>query len=192
MSNNNHTKPKGENIDDMIKKILNIKDSNISFAKDAVSKERGKDRLATVFTGKLSYQPTQCEWCGFSDVNLHSFKDSWIQLLPYQEVPTFLHLYKQRFYCKHCHQTFSAKTYYVAENCYLSQPLKFAIAIALKQKVSMKDIAKRYFVSSKTVERVLDSFFKKPRYNRNYLPRQLLIDEFKGTQDCEGAMCFIN
>nr|WP_276532595.1 transposase [Enterococcus italicus] len=28
-------------------------------------------------------------------------------------------MYKQRFRCTKCHHTFSAKTYYVAENCYL-------------------------------------------------------------------------
>lgn len=55
----------------------------------------------------------------------------------------------------------------------------------------MKDIAQRYFVSTKTVERVLDSFFEEPRKKPNYLPKHLLIDEFKGTSDCEGAMCFI-
>lgn len=54
----------------------------------------------------------------------------------------------------------------------------------------MKDIAERYFVSTKTVERVLDSFLKKHVKN-NYLPKHLLLDEFKGPSDCEGAMCFI-
>jgi hypothetical protein len=45
----------------------------------------------------------------------------------------------------------------------------------------MKDIAQRYLVSAKTVERVLDSFFKEQRLKPNYLPKHLLIDEFKGT-----------
>ncbi len=121
----------------------------------------------------------------------HSFKESWIQLLPYQEVLSYLRLFKQRFYCKECHHTFSAKTYYVAENCYISQTLKFAIAVDLKKKLSMKDIAQRYFVSSKTVERVLDSIYVEFRVKLTHLPKNILIDEFKGTKDCEGAMCFI-
>ncbi|MGF2166746.1 transposase family protein, partial [Enterococcus avium] len=134
-------------------------------------------RMATVFTGRLSYPSPRCECCGYDSVIHHGYKDSWIQLLPYQEVSTYLHLYKQRFYCKQCHHTFSAKTYYVAENCYLSQALKFAIAVDLKKKISMKDIAQRYLVSAKTVERVLDSFFEEPRLKPNYLPKHLLIDE---------------
>lgn len=182
---------KDESLDKTIKQILNIKDANISFSKDAVSKEKINGRITNVFTGILTHKATRCPLCGFDHTVRHSYKDSWIQLIPYQEVPTYLHLFKQRFRCKDCGHTFSAKTYYVAENCYISQPLKFAIAIDLKKKISMKDIAKRYLVSSKTVERVLDSFFEEPRLKPNYLPKHLLIDEFKGTKDCEGAMCFI-
>lgn len=128
---------------------------------------------------------------GGDSVIRHAYQESWIQLLPYQEVPIYLHLYKQRFRCTQCHHTLSAKTYYVAENCYILQALKFAIAVDLKKKVLMKDIAQRYFVSTKTVERVLDSFFEEPRKKPNSLSKHLLIDEFKGTSDCEGAMCFI-
>ena len=191
MSVTKNIKLKDENTDKAIKLLLNIKDSHISFPKDAIHKERVRDKSANVFTGTLSYEPPHCELCGFDSVIRHGWEDSQIQLLPYQEVPTYLHLYKQRFRCKNCAHTFSAKTYYVAENCYISQALKFAIAVDLKKKISMKDIAERYSVSSKTVERVLETFFKEPRLNPEYLPKHLLIDEFKGTKDCEGAMCFI-
>lgn len=191
MSMNKNIKVYDEKTDKTIKQILNIKDSHIHFSKEAVSKEKVNGRMSTVFTGILSYKAPHCALCGFDSVIRHSYKDSWIQLLPYQEIPTYLHLFKQRFYCKECHHTFSAQTYYVAENCYISQALKFAIAVELKRKISMKDIAKRYFVSSKTVERVLDSFFEEPCLKLNYLPKHLLIDEFKGTRDCTGSMCFI-
>jgi len=191
MSITKNIKCTDENTSKSIKQILNIKDSHISFSKDAISKKIVHGRMAKVFTGILTGEAHHCECCGFDSVIRHSYQDSWIQLIPYQEVPTYLHLYKQRFRCTQCHHTFSAKTYYVAENCYISQSLKFAIAMDLKKKISMKDIARRYFVSTKTVERVLDSFFEEPRKKPNYLPKHLLIDEFKGTSDCEGAMCFI-
>lgn len=191
MSTSKNIREKDECLDKTIKQLLNIKDANIRFSKEAVSKEKVNGRMANIFTGILTYKVDRCPQCGFTNLIRHSYKDSWIQLIPYQEVPSYLHLFKQRFRCKDCGHTFSAKTYYVAENCYISQPLKFAIAIDLKKKISMKDIAKRYFVSSKTVERVLDSFFEEPRLKPNFLPHHLLIDEFKGTKDCEGAMCFI-
>lgn len=122
-------KEKDETLDKSIKQILNIKDDNISFSKKAISKEKVNGKTATVFTGILTYKVHHCPLCGYKNIIRHSYKDSWIQLITYQEVPTYLHLFKQRFLCKDCHHTFSAKTYYVAENCYISQALKFAIAI---------------------------------------------------------------
>ena len=82
-----------------IKQILNIKDSHITFSKDAISKERVHGRMANVFTGLLTGEAHRCECCGFDSVIRHAYHDSWIQLLPYQEVPTYLHRYK-RFCCK--------------------------------------------------------------------------------------------
>lgn len=127
-------KEKDERLDKIIKQILNIKDDNISFSKDAVSKKKIHGRMANVFTGVLTYKIDCCPLCGFKNIIRHAYKDSWIQLIPYQEVPTYLHLFKQRFLCKDCRHTFSANTYYVAENCYIAQPLKFAIAVDLKRK----------------------------------------------------------
>ena len=90
-------------LDKTIKQILTIHDSNITFPKDAVSKEKVHDRIATVFTGRLSYPSPRCECCGYDSVIHHGYKDSWIQWLPYQEVSPSLPLYNQRFYCKQCH-----------------------------------------------------------------------------------------
>lgn len=186
---------KEEKTSELIKKLLNIKDSNLYFVEDPLAKETISGKLSNVFTGVLTYTPSCCPACGCVNegqcIIRHAYYKSLIQLIPYQEVPTYLRLFKQRFRCKHCTATFSAQTTYVQENCYISNPLKFAIAIDLKRKISMKDIGERYFVSFKTVERVLDSFHREPRFNPHYLPAHLLIDEFKGTKDCEGAMCFI-
>nr|WP_253263240.1 helix-turn-helix domain-containing protein [Enterococcus cecorum] len=88
----------------------------------------------------------------------HTPKASLIQMIPYQNVPTYLRLYKQRYRCKACGQTISAKTNIVDERCYLSNALKFAILHDLKQKCAMTDIAKHYFVSPKSVERILKSY----------------------------------
>ena len=42
-------KEKDERLDKIIKQILNIKDDNISFSKDAVSKKKIHGRMANVF-----------------------------------------------------------------------------------------------------------------------------------------------
>ena len=112
-------------------------------------------------------------------------------MIPYQKVPTYLRLYKQRNRCKDCNHTFSATTNIVDENCYLSNALKFAILNELKEKCSMTDIANRYFVSPKTVERILKSYTYEVNPYTFQLPECLLIDEFKGTKDCNTKFCFI-
>ena len=112
-------------------------------------------------------------------------------MIPYQNVPTYLRLYKQRYRCKDCDHTFSATTNIVDENCYISKALKFAILNDLKQKCSMTDIANRYFVSPKTVERILKSYTYEVNPYTYQLPECLLVDEFKGTKDCHTKFCFI-
>lgn len=113
--------------------------------------------VCSIFTGLLTGEAHRCEYCGHDSATRHAYQESFIQLLPYQEVPSYLYLYKQRFRCTQSHHTFSAKTYYVAKNCYISQALKFAIVVDLKKRFQRKE---RYFVSTKTVELVLDSFLK--------------------------------
>ncbi|MEY8500355.1 transposase [Enterococcus avium] len=50
MSSIKNIKYKDDCLDKTIKQILNIHDSNITFSKDAVSKENVHNRMATVFT----------------------------------------------------------------------------------------------------------------------------------------------
>lgn len=191
----NNIKKKDIKTDKQAKIILNIKDPNISFSKDYVSKERIHDLECTVFHAVLRNDIKNCSLCGQKNINhsitIHGYKEEFIQLIPMQAVPSYLHLFKQRFMCKNCKSTFTAKTYYVNEHCTISRPLLYAIALDLKHKISMKDIADRYFVSTTTVCRVLDTFYEEFSPKFNYLPENILIDEFKGPRDANGAMCFI-
>ena len=179
-----------------IKKLLSIKDDNITFPTytDALSEEEVHGVPSKVFSGLLSYpeNPYCCPKCGVvGSVIKHTPKASLIQMIPFQNVPTYLRLYKQRYRCKDCDHTFSATTKIVDENCYLSNALKFAILNDLKQKCSMTDIANRYFVSPKTVERILKSYTYEANPYTYQLPECLLVDEFKGTKDCHSKFCFI-
>ncbi len=87
MSISKNTREKDEYLDKTIKQLLNIKDANIRFSKEAVSKEKVNGRMANIFTGILTYKVDRCPQCGFTNLIRHSYKGSWIQLIPYQEVP---------------------------------------------------------------------------------------------------------
>ena len=57
----------------------------------------------------------------------------------------------------------------------------------LKNKISEKDIAKRYRVSPNTVERIIDSYYDTKKLYKHYLPEVLSFDEFKSA---DGTMSF--
>ncbi|WP_422563166.1 transposase family protein, partial [Enterococcus cecorum] len=92
-------------IDTFIKNIFNIKDDNITFPTytDALSEEEVHGVPSKVFSGLLSYpeNPYCCPKCGVvGSVIKHTPKASLIQMIPFQNVPTYLRLYKQRYRCK--------------------------------------------------------------------------------------------
>ena len=62
MSITKNIKCTDENTSKSIKQILNIKDSHISFSKDAISKESIHGRMANVFTGLLTGEAPRCEY----------------------------------------------------------------------------------------------------------------------------------
>lgn len=58
-----------------------------------------------------------------------------------------LRLHKQRYLCHNFNKKFFARTNIVDDECFISNQVKYAIALELKNKISEKDIAKRYRVS---------------------------------------------
>ena len=179
---------------DCIKNILNLKDPNIYFKHNYYSEEIINNIESKVFTGFLSYEPAACSSCGCTFDNQiikHGFKASLIKLPQVSGFNSYLRLKKQRYYCKHCSSTFSLSSSVVQKNCFISNNTKLSVALALKNKISEKDIAKNHNVSHATVNRVLDHGFCNYSPQFNYLPHNLCFDEFKSTKSADGAMSFI-
>ena len=178
-----------------IRNLLNIKDKNIIFDdENFCSIETIKHVKAKVFHGTLTYQPKACDACGhvFDDqIIKHGFKTTLIKMPSVFGYPTYLKLRKQRYYCKHCHSTFTLQTDIVAKNCCISNHTKVSIALDAKDKISEKDIALKHHVSHATVSRVIDSFYSYYQPNVHYLPKHLCFDEFKSVKSAAGAMSFI-
>lgn len=174
-----------------IKNLLNIKDKNITFTEKGISMENFKGVYSKIIHAKLSYSPNQCPHCHGKDIIKWGSKTSNIRLLKILEYNSILRLQKQRFRCKDCGKTFSAETDIVDKNCCISNDVKLAITLKLQKNISEKDIASDFNVSPNTVNRIVNSFFKEHLPNKNYLPQALCFDEFKATNDCEGAMAFI-
>lgn len=176
-----------------ITELLDLKDKNISIS-DTITTKTVKDVSYKVVEGTLTYEAHYCPVCGSINNNTiikYGSKASDIKLLPIVGHPAILRLHKQRFMCKSCGSTFSAKSPIVDENCFISNSIKQKIALDLTRKICEKDIAELNNVSHSTVSRIIDNAFPEFSLNRNYLPKHLLFDEFKSTKDSDGAMSFI-
>ncbi len=155
-----------------------------------------KGVTSLVFTGYVSYEPTGCECCGIKNVNHTVIKHGSRQTTVYMgrvfDRPDHIKLKKQRFCCKECGQTYTAKTPYIDACCTISNSVKLMMTKRLSKVISEKDIAEDLCVSPSTVHRHLKSLNEsiQTTVNRS-LPRHLSFDEFKSTSDVDSAMSFI-
>lgn len=181
--------------DNYILNLLDIKDKNIKLDENVLFYEKIDDVVYKVITGTLSYDPPICTRCGCvfdkdQTYERNGFKSSDILLLDVCGHGCILRLNKQRFLCHSCNKKFFAETSIVNKGCFISNSVKYAIALDLKNKMSEKDIANRYRVSPNTVERIIDSYYDKRELYKHYLPEILSFDEFKSVKSADGAMSF--
>ena len=181
--------------DNYILDLLNIEDKNIKLVKDFYKIEERDGIKYKIIEATLSYEPMYCHRCGcvFDEKQTYEkngFKQSDILLLDVAKYGCILRLNKQRYLCHSCNKKFFARTKLVDDFCFISNPVKYAIALDLKNKISEKDIAKRYRVSPNTVERIIDSYYEGKKLYKNYLPEILSFDEFKSVKSADGAMSF--
>ena len=175
--------------------LLNIKDKNIKLLENWYRLEKINNITYKIIEAKLSYEPITCPKCKcvFNEKNKYEkngFKKSNILVLDMANYGCILRLYKQRFICHCCNKKFFATTPIVEDGCFISNQVKYAIALELKNKISEKDIAKKYRVSPNTVERIIDSYYETKKLYKNHLPEVLSFDEFKSVKSAEGSMSF--
>ena len=175
--------------------LLNIEDKNIKLTENFYKVEQLDGIKYKVIEATLSYNPEFCYRCGciFNNEKTYEkngFKSSDILMLDVCNHGCILRLKKQRFLCHSCNKKFFAKTKLVDDDCFISNQVKYAIALELKNKISEKDIANRFRVSPNTVERIIDSYYDTQKLYKNYLPEVLSFDEFKSVKSADGAMSF--
>ena len=175
--------------------LLNIEDPNIKLTKDFYKVENFNGIKYKIIEATLSYNPKFCHRCGcvFNNEQTYEkngFKMSDILMLDVCYQGCILRLKKQRFLCHSCNKKFFAKTKLVNDGCFISNHVKYAIALELKNKISEVDIANRYRVSPNTVERIIDSYYDTQKLYKHSLHEVLSFDEFKSIKSADGAMSF--
>lgn len=123
--------------------LLNIKDKNIKLNENNLFYEKFDNIIYKVIEGTLLYELSFCSRCGcvFNDNQTYEkngFKSSDILLLDVYGHGYILRLKKQRFLCHSCNKKFFADTSIVHKGCFISNSVKYAIALDLKIKFLKK------------------------------------------------------
>ncbi len=176
--------------------LLNIKDQNIHIITES-NKKMIKGKNYKIIEGILTYTPEYCPCCGSindssNDIIKWGFRKNCIIKIPkIGNCFSRLILHKQRFLCKHCHNTFIAETDLVDKYKNISHNTNLQIRLELMEKQSEKDIAKRMDVSVSVVDRTLNDISSHSVLRHPTLPKSMNWDEFKATKDTKGKMAFI-
>ncbi|MBP3461407.1 MAG: ISL3 family transposase [Bacilli bacterium] len=182
---------------DYILNLLNIKDKNIYIYTSQLNERKIKGVNYQIIEGILTYIPEYCLVCGVmnyshKDIIKWGFKRNCkIKIPNISNKKSLLILHKQRFYCKHCHNTFIAETNLVDKYKNISNNTELQIRMELMKKQSEKDIAERTGVSVSKIDRVLNQISSNTVLRHPTLPPSMNWDEFKATKDTKGKMAFM-
>lgn len=106
-----------------IKNLLDIQDKHITFEENCVTKGEHKGVQCKFIDATLTYETTHCTKCGIVNNNNIVIKNgrqiSRITLPTVGLHPVYLRLKKQRFLCRACGCSFTAKTSLVKTHCFI-------------------------------------------------------------------------
>lgn len=170
-----------------IKKLLNIKEEILEIT--SIVDEKINGTINKVIYATATKNNSNCPCCSNRLVK-NGNKIVSIKILKNCQYNSILRVKKQRYFCKNCNKSFLQKLNFVDKNCSISNDIKLAIKLELKEVKTVKAIAKEFNVSQSTVARIIDSF-DEYKVNYNYLPEKLCFDEFKSTKDSETVMSFV-
>jgi transposase len=175
--------------------LLDLKASELNFPEeDFVREDYTKitgHHKALIF--KATYRPKQtvCSSCGVISESrkVRDYRTSQVLLTAASHRPRVLELTKAKYDCADCSTTFTPTTYFVEPGAHISSGVKAAILLDFKVKMSMRDVARRYFVSPTFCWKIVDQIpLKQPSLS---LPEVLCFDEFKATQNDDNGLAFV-
>lgn len=184
-------------VNNYILNLLNIKDNNIYIMSDKLESKVIKGKNYKIIEGILTYNPKSCPCCGVinqtsDDIIKWGFrKNCKVKIPNISNCRSLLILHKQRFFCKHCNNTFIAETDLVDKNKNTSNNTELQIRLELMKKQSEKDIAERTGVSVSKIDKVLNEISCHSVLRHPNLPEYMNWDEFMATKDTKSKMAFI-
>lgn len=125
---------------------------------------------------ELSVKEHICPCCHSKTSKIHDYRFQLIKDIPIYYKDTYIYYRKRRYVCKQCGKKFYEKNNFLPKRARKTNRLSAFIIEQLKEKQSMKDVARISNVSSTTVSNLLPYL----PTNASYLPEVLCIDEFRG------------
>ena len=115
--------------------------------------------------------------CHSKTSKVHDYRLQLIKDIPiYFNKDSFIYYRKRRYVCPNCNKRFYEKNSFLPKRARKTNRLSAFIIEQLKEKQSMKDVAKISNLSSSTVSSLLPCLST----SASYLPEVLCIDEFRG------------
>lgn len=165
-------------INNCILKSLNMKEENVNFKENFVEERIINKKRSLVYMGYLSNNIIKCPKCNSTNIKKNGIRKSLIKIPKVSELNSYLELEKQRYYCKDCKHTISAKTNIVNYRCRISNNTKISINNYTSKTITNKDIAWIHNVSNMTVQRVNNKVYDGKKLYKHYLPECMCFDEF--------------
>lgn len=125
---------------------------------------------------ELPVKEHTCPACHYKTSRVHDYRFQLIKDIPIYYKDTFIYYRKRRYVCPNCNKKFYEKNTFLPKRARKTNRLTAFIIDKLKEKQSMKDIAKLSNVSSTTVSNLLPLL----SITASSLPEVLCIDEFRG------------
>jgi transposase len=125
---------------------------------------------------ELPVREHTCPCCHSKTSKIHDYRFQLIKDIPICYKDTFIYYRKRRYVCQNCHKKFYEKNNFLPKRARKTNRLNAFIIDQLKEKKSMKDVAKLANVSVTSVSKLLPYLSVKA----SYMPKVLCIDEFRG------------
>ncbi|WP_271329433.1 ISL3 family transposase [Lactococcus muris] len=180
---------------DSITLLLDLKASDLVFPEEnfvrlGFTKLTGQHQ-AQIFSASYRPKKTVCPACGVIAQcrKVRDYRTSQVLMTPAGHRPRVLALTKAKYDCADCGATFTPNPYFIAPRANISSVVKAAILLDFKVKMSMRDVARRYFVSPAFCWQIVDQISLKQAFRQ--LPEVLCFDEFKATQNSDNGLAFV-
>ncbi len=141
-----------------------------------VTKFRNREHRIRIHI-ELPVREHKCPCCYSKTSRVHDYRFQLIKDIPmYYDKSTFIYYRKRRYVCTNCGKRFYEKNTFLPKRARKTNRLTAFIIEQLKEKQSIKDVAKISNVSTQTVSRLLPYLST----STSYMPEVLCIDEFRG------------